>query len=142
MVLEEHRRDIQGAAENARSREKTGLKAQEGDEDLVDYYYLTMHPNTQHGLDLRRSDGKRFRLEAAPKLKERFPDSFQYARREHLQKPSTEAPSHAGQRCVIALTLLPCCFSSLRRWPHWCEGGIPNRDNPDKPEYSGNKDKK
>ena len=31
------RRDIQGAAENARSREKTGLKAHEGDEDLVDY---------------------------------------------------------------------------------------------------------
>lgn len=72
------RRDIQGAAENARSREKTGLKAHEGDEDLVDYYYLVMHPNTQHGLDLRRSDGKRFRLEACPKLKERFPQSFQY----------------------------------------------------------------
>ena len=42
------------------------------------YYYLVMHPNTQHGLDLRRSDGKRFRVEACPKLKERFPDSFQY----------------------------------------------------------------
>ena len=78
MVLEEYRRSIQEAAENARSREKTGLKAHEGDEDLIDYYYLVMHPNTQHGLDLRRSDGKRFRVEACPKLKERFPDSFQY----------------------------------------------------------------
>ena len=76
-ALTEYRRDIQGAAENARSREKTGLKAHEGDEDLVDYYYLVMHPNTQHGLDLRRTDGKRFRLEACPKLKERFPQSFQ-----------------------------------------------------------------
>ena len=87
------RRDIQGAAENARSREKTGLKAHEGDEDLVDYYYLVMHPNTQHGLDLRRSDGKRFRLEACPKLKERFSQSFQYAQPMESKSPMTEAPS-------------------------------------------------
>lgn len=73
---ENGKRDISTAALNARSREKTGLKAHEGDEDLVDYYYLVMNPNTRHGLDLRLSDGKRFRVEACPRLKERFPNSF------------------------------------------------------------------
>ena len=74
MVLEEYRRDIQGAAENARSREKTGLKAQEGDEDLVDYYYLVMHPNTESGREMRVTDGKEFRVNAVPNLKQRFPN--------------------------------------------------------------------
>ena len=73
---ENGKRDINSAALNARSREKTGLKAHEGDEDLVDYYYLVMNPNTRHGLDLRLTDGKRFRVDACPRLKERFPNSF------------------------------------------------------------------
>ena len=71
-------KNVEGAAENARSREKTGLKAIEGDEDLVDYYYLCMHPNTQHGLDLRKTDAKRFRTEVMPNLKERFPETALY----------------------------------------------------------------
>lgn len=110
----------EGAAENARSREKTGLKALEGDEDLVDYCeanarlqtlprttaiahwlthlfaccvcisdYLVMHPNTQHGLDMRKSDAKRFRVECCPKLKERFPESFQWP---HWIDPETGLP--------------------------------------------------
>ena len=64
----EYRRSIQEAAENARSREKTGLKAHEGDEDLIDYYYLVMHPNTQHGLDLDALTVNASRVEACPKL--------------------------------------------------------------------------
>lgn len=45
---------VQGAAENARSRMKTGLPAKDGDEDLIDYYYMVMHPNTAEGKDRRR----------------------------------------------------------------------------------------
>ena len=66
------------AAENARSREKTGLPALEGDEDLVLYYYLVMHGHTSTGQSYRDTDSKRFRLEVLPKLVEQFGEQTQY----------------------------------------------------------------
>ena len=62
---------LQTAADNARSREKTGLEAKAGDEDLVDYYYIVMHPFTQSGFE-RRKYARQFRREAVPRLLERF----------------------------------------------------------------------
>ena len=44
----------QGAADNARSRMKTGLPAKEMDEDLIDYYYIAMHPNTATGKERKK----------------------------------------------------------------------------------------
>ena len=53
---------------NARSRDKTGLPAWEGDEDLIDYYYCVMHPQTESGRERRRTDAKRVRKEVIPRL--------------------------------------------------------------------------
>ena len=60
------------AADNARSREKTGLPPLEGDEDLVDYYYIIMHPHTAQGKDRRESSNRIFKEEAVPRLMARF----------------------------------------------------------------------
>ena len=65
-------KDIEMAAGNAYSRSKTGLAPKEGDEDLVDYYYLVLNPNCTTARDLRQTDAKRFRTEALPRLKSRF----------------------------------------------------------------------
>ena len=62
----------QTAADNARSRMKTNLPAKDGDEDLIEYYYIIQHPFTQSGFDYRRSVGKKFWKETAPRLKARF----------------------------------------------------------------------
>ena len=64
--------NIEMAAENARSREKTGLPPLEGDEDLVDYYYIIMHPHTAQGKDRREASGRIFKREAIPRLMARF----------------------------------------------------------------------
>lgn len=66
--------DIETAADNARSRKKTGLPALEGDAELILYYYLVMHPNTESGREMRVTDGKEFRVNAVPNLKQRFPN--------------------------------------------------------------------
>ena len=66
---------VQTAADNARSRMKTNLEAKPGDEDLIEYYYIVLHPNTQSGFDYRRSVGKKFWKETAPRLKTRFGES-------------------------------------------------------------------
>ena len=60
------------AAENARAREKTGLEPLDGDEDLVDYYYIIMHPQTAQGKDRRESSNVTFKQEAVPRLMARF----------------------------------------------------------------------
>ena len=60
---------IEFAAGNAYSRSKTGLEPKEGDEDLIDYYYLVLNPNCNTARDLRGSDGKRFLSEVLPRLK-------------------------------------------------------------------------
>ena len=65
---------IEFAAGNAYSRSKTGLEPKEGDEDLIDYYYLVLNPNCNTARDLRGSDGKRFLHEVLPRLKARFGD--------------------------------------------------------------------
>jgi hypothetical protein len=65
---------IEFAAGNAYSRSKTGLEPKEGDEDLIDYYYLVLNPNCNTARDLRGSDGKRFLHEVLPRLKTRFGD--------------------------------------------------------------------
>ena len=65
---------IEFAAGNAYSRSKTGLEPKEGDEDLIDYYYLVLNPNCNTARDLRGSDGKRFLSEVLPRLKARFGD--------------------------------------------------------------------
>ena len=69
-------KDIEMAAGNAYSRSKTGLEPKEGDEDLVDYYYLVLNPNTTTARDLRGTDGKRFKNEALPRLKEKFGENY------------------------------------------------------------------
>ena len=69
--------ELQIAADGARSRKKTNLPAQEGDEDLVLYYYLVMHPNTDTGRDLRITDGKAFRDQVIPRLQKKFPNEVQ-----------------------------------------------------------------
>ena len=51
---------------------KTNLEAKPGDEDLIEYYYIVLHPNTQTGFDYRRSCGKKFWKETAGRLKERW----------------------------------------------------------------------
>lgn len=51
---------------------KTNLPAKPGDEDLIEYYYIVLHPFTQSGFDYRRTVGKKFWRETVPKLKERF----------------------------------------------------------------------
>ena len=65
------------AADYARSRKKTGQPALEGDADLVLYYYLVLHPNTETGRDLRVTDGKEFKKDVIPRLQKRFPDEVQ-----------------------------------------------------------------
>jgi len=65
-------KDIEMAAGNAYSRSKTGVEPKEFDEDLVDYYYLVLNPNTTTARDLRGTDAKRFKNEVLPRLKERF----------------------------------------------------------------------
>ena len=51
---------------------KTNLEAKEGDEDLIEYYYIVLHPFTQTGFDYRRSSSKKFWAETVPRLKTRF----------------------------------------------------------------------
>ena len=63
---------MQTAADNARSRMKTNLEAKEGDEDLIEYYYIVLHPFTHSGFDYRRSVGRKFWRETVPRLKARF----------------------------------------------------------------------
>ena len=64
--------DIEVGAMNARSREKTGLAAKDGDEDLIDYYHLVMHPNTTSTFERSRGYTKTFKNEVVPRLKDRF----------------------------------------------------------------------
>merc|ERR1712060_599663 len=45
---------IEDAAGNAYSRHKTGLRELEGDEDLLDYFYIWMNPNTATAKSRRR----------------------------------------------------------------------------------------
>ena len=63
---------VQSQADNARSRMKTGLEAKEGDEELIQYYYIVMHPFTMTGFEYRRNEGAQFWKESVPKLKARF----------------------------------------------------------------------
>ncbi|KAL1526186.1 hypothetical protein AB1Y20_014914 [Prymnesium parvum] len=64
---------LQGAASGARNRMKTGLPPLEGDDDLVDYYYIAMHPNCATGKQLRK-EKKREWPEIKARLAERFGD--------------------------------------------------------------------
>ena len=68
-------RVLQTAADNARSRMKTNLEAKEGDEDLIEYYYIVLHPQTMTGFEYRRSVGKKFWRETRTRLMERFGDN-------------------------------------------------------------------
>jgi len=65
---------IEGAADNARSRMKTNLEAKPGDEELIEYYYIVMHPFTMTGFEYRRNYGKSFWKGggSADKLRDRF----------------------------------------------------------------------
>mmetsp|Transcript_12028 Transcript_12028/g.30309 ORF Transcript_12028/g.30309 Transcript_12028/m.30309 type:complete len:83 (+) Transcript_12028:44-292(+) len=65
------RDQIEGFAENARSRRKTGLPEKEGDEDLIHYYYMIMHPNTAQG----KAERKEYKQEW-PEMKERLAARF------------------------------------------------------------------
>ena len=63
----------QFAADNARSRDKTGLPPKDGDDDLIDYYYFVLHPNTTTTFEMRRNGGRKiFRKESVPRLRSRF----------------------------------------------------------------------
>ena len=44
----------QGDCDNARSRWKTGLPAQDGDDDLILWYYCVLHPMTASGKEKRK----------------------------------------------------------------------------------------
>ena len=50
---------------------KTGLPALEGDDDLVDYYYIVMYPNTISGAQYR-TDKKEEWPETMKRLADRF----------------------------------------------------------------------
>ena len=67
----------QGAADCARSRYKTGLPALEGDEDLIAYYYICLHPNTAQGKDRRQATKGKERREIYNRLKETFGEQVQ-----------------------------------------------------------------
>jgi hypothetical protein len=45
--------NLEGAAENARSRSKNSLPALPGDDDLVAYYYLVLHPNNATAREIK-----------------------------------------------------------------------------------------
>tara|TARA_B110000046_G_scaffold163729_1_gene178850 strand:- start:7 stop:231 length:225 start_codon:yes stop_codon:yes gene_type:complete len=63
------------AADNARSRDKTGLPPLDGDDDLIEYYYFVLHPNTTTTFDMRKEGGKKkFRTESLPRLRAKFGD--------------------------------------------------------------------
>ena len=64
--------NIETAADNARSRMKTNLEAKPGDEDLIEYYYIVLHPFTQSGFEYRRTCAKKFWGETRWRLIERF----------------------------------------------------------------------
>ena len=51
------------------------LEAKEGDEDLIEYYYIVLHPQTMTGFEYRRSVGKKFWRETRTRLMERFGDN-------------------------------------------------------------------
>ena len=51
---------------------KTNLAAKTGDEDLIEYYYIILHPFTQTGFEYRRSCKRKFWRDTVPRLKERF----------------------------------------------------------------------
>jgi hypothetical protein len=57
---------------NAYSREKTGLPPLDGDEDLVDFYYCYLHPQTASGKERRLQLGRKFKNDIIPRLGERF----------------------------------------------------------------------
>jgi len=46
---------------------KTGLPALEGDDDLIDYYYMVMHPNCAQGKEMRKEKKKEW-----PQIRERL----------------------------------------------------------------------
>lgn len=50
---------------------KTGLPALDGDDDLVDYYYMVMHPNTATGKETRKEKKKEW-----PEIRERLAAKF------------------------------------------------------------------
>jgi hypothetical protein len=73
---------------NAYSREKTGLDPKDGDEDLVDFYYCYLHPQTRSGKERRMQLGRKFKNEIIPRLIERFGPIAGYA-------PATDAAEGA-----------------------------------------------
>ena len=64
---------INTCANQARSRWKTNQPLKEGDEDLIDYYYIVLFPNTETSYRRQQRGGKkRFVDEVLPRLTARF----------------------------------------------------------------------
>ena len=51
---------------------KTGLPAKDGDDDLVAYYYLALHPMTQSGREKKMDIKKAERRQIFKRLEARF----------------------------------------------------------------------
>ena len=69
--------NVEVAADNARSRMKTGLPEKDNDEDLIAYYYITMHHSTQSGFEKRREVGiKTYMTEIIPRLRQTYKNVF------------------------------------------------------------------
>ena len=51
---------------------KTGLPAKDGDDDLITYYYLALHPMTQTGREKKMDIKKKERREVLARLEARF----------------------------------------------------------------------
>ena len=68
----------QGAAINAYSRFKCGQPEHDGDEDLVEYFYVVMHHNTASGKSRRprRPDEKEEWAECVNRLRSRYGDTI------------------------------------------------------------------
>ncbi|KAL1514444.1 hypothetical protein AB1Y20_003543 [Prymnesium parvum] len=71
MPIGDARWTLEGACENARSRMKTGLPALEGDDDLVDYYYMSMNRNSASGKEMRRQKKAEW-----PAIKKRLAEKY------------------------------------------------------------------
>ena len=87
-ILADARSGVRGqtAADNARSRMKTNLEAKPGDDDLIEYYYIVLHPFTQSGFEYRRTSSKKFWTQSVVRLKERFGEGAPGLMRDETKK--------------------------------------------------------